>query len=313
MPANPILIGVDGSLEAAGAAGMGYHLARLAGVRCHLVHAAREVWTDLAAVQLPDRTYELNRALQSQAREQVAAGLRDAVPRELIDQMIVRLGRAAVVIQQIATEQDAGLIVLGGKHHTALGRWLGGSTSLNVVRTARVPVLVTAKGPAEIKRVMVATDLSPAARPTIDLAERYAALFGAQLRALNVMEPLPIVPEVPPVDPAEYYELTEELLRRDIWPLVTLPGAERVARHGMVVDTLLREAAEWPADLLVVGSHGKGWAERVLLGSVTEQLLNHLPTALLVVPVGATEAVTPSPPPAVGKRPPTKTARSSAV
>jgi len=42
---------------------------------------------------------------------------------------------------------------------------------------------------------------------------------------------------------------------------------------------------------LVVGSHGKGWAERALVGSVTEQLLNHLPLSLVVVPVGTAAVV----------------------
>jgi nucleotide-binding universal stress UspA family protein len=58
----------------------------------------------------------------------------------------------------------------------------------------------------------------------------------------------------------------------------------------MVVETLLREASDWQADVLVVGSHGKGWAQRVLLGSVTERLINHLPTSLLVAPVGVAAA-----------------------
>ncbi|HWC72346.1 MAG TPA: universal stress protein, partial [Gemmatimonadales bacterium] len=77
-----------------------------------------------------------------------------------------------------------------------------------------------------------------------------------------------------------------ETLEREIWPLVKAPGVEKFVRHGTVVDTLLREAANWKADVLVVGSHGKGWAQRVLLGSVTESLINHLPTSLLVAPVG---------------------------
>jgi len=45
----------------------------------------------------------------------------------------------------------------------------------------------------------------------------------------------------------------------------------------------------------VVGSHGKGLAQRLLLGSVTEQLLNHLPTSLLVVPAAAAAAIEPVP------------------
>jgi len=35
---------------------------------------------------------------------------------------------------------------------------------------------------------------------------------------------------------------------------------------------------------VVVGSHGKGWVDRLLLGSTTERLLDQLPASLLVVP-----------------------------
>jgi nucleotide-binding universal stress UspA family protein len=220
------------------------------------------------------------------ARQQVTETLRDRVAPELLEMLDVRFGPAAVVLQQAAEELRAGLLVLGGKRHGIMERWFGGSTSLNVVRTATVPVLVTAGAPQAIRRVLVAADLSAAARPTVALAERLAKLAGAQLRVLSVIEPLPVVAGAPPVDPQGYYELSQELVERDVWPFVA-PGVERIVRHGMVVETLLREATDWSADLLVVGSHGKGWAQRILLGSVTERLLNDLPTSLLVAPVGA--------------------------
>ena len=70
-------------------------------------------------------------------------------------------------------------------------------------------------------------------------------------------------------------------------------ATQRLVRHGTVTDTLLREVTDWDADVLVVGSHGKGWAQRVLLGSVTEGLLNHMPTSLLVAPVGVAAAALP--------------------
>src|SRR5438034_748479 len=186
--------------------------------------------------------------------------------------------------------REPGLLVLGGKHHTALERWLGGSTSLHVVRTSEVPVLITAGAPSAPQRVLVAADLSKAAGPTVALAERFARLVGAQLRVITVFEPLPNLPGIPPMDAEEYYALAQETLERDIWPLVKRQGIDKLVRHGMVVDTLLREATEWQADVLVVGSHGKGWAQRVLLGSVTERLINHLPTSLLVAPVGVAAA-----------------------
>ncbi len=53
----------------------------------------------------------------------------------------------------------------------------------------------------------------------------------------------------------------------------------------------MNEAAAWRAELIVVGSHGKGWIDRLLIGSVTEDLLNNLPCAVLVVPVRKPETV----------------------
>src|SRR5438309_1730626 len=143
--------------------------------------------------------------------------------------------------------------------------------------------------------VLVPVDLSGAARPTLAAAERYAALFGAELRALSVFEPLPAIPEVGPTyDTTQYYAMSEEFLTRDIWPAIRTKGVEKIVRYGTAVDTILREATDWKADLLVVGSHGKGWAARVLVGSVTERLLNHLPTSLIVVPVSAAQVAEPA-------------------
>jgi nucleotide-binding universal stress UspA family protein len=53
------------------------------------------------------------------------------------------------------------------------------------------------------------------------------------------------------------------------------------------------EAKQWEAQLVVVGSSGHGLVDRVLPGSVTEGLLNNLPTSLLVVPI-LRDAVSPS-------------------
>jgi nucleotide-binding universal stress UspA family protein len=44
-------------------------------------------------------------------------------------------------------------------------------------------------------------------------------------------------------------------------------------------------AADDDSDLVIVGSHGKGWVDRLLIGSVTEQILSALPASVLVIPV----------------------------
>ena len=280
---KPIVVGVDTSHEAAEAAAFASRVATRAGTTCHLVHATPDA---VSWAETPEfATYR--RALIEQARTQVVRSLEPLVPANALATLAARCGATPVVLRQFAADLGAELVVLGGKHHSALDRWFGGSTGLNVARTTGVPLLVTAAPAAAIRHVLVAVDLSATARPTLAAPERYAALFGAELRALSVLEPLPVVPDVPAPDMTGYYALCEEQLRRDVWSLIRMPRVERIVRCGTPVETILREAAEWHTDLLVVGSHGKGWTERLLIGSVTERLLNHLPTSLLIVPAAA--------------------------
>ena len=276
---QPIVVGVDTSPEAASAAAFAVLVAQRAAAACHLVHAAPEV---------PARgrnPYPYTR-LDEQARTQVVAALGNRVPTPVLKALSVRRGLPAAVVRGAVAALGAELVVLGGKHHSTLGRWWGGSTSVNVARSTTVPLLVTAGEPA-IRRVLVAVDQSGAARPTLAAAERYATLFGAELHALSVIEPLPVLPEVPQPEATDYDKLLEQTVTHDIWSLIRTPGVDTLVRYGAALETILREAAQWRADLLVVGSHGKGWVKRMLVGSVTERLINNLPTSLLVVPMAA--------------------------
>ena len=105
-----------------------------------------------------------------------------------------------------------------------------------------------------------------------------------------------------PVQPtyAEFERLQEEQLEDAVWPLISDPATQKTVRHGAADLSIIEEAASWNADLLVVGSHGKGWVDRMLLGSTTERLINHLPVPLLVVPAGKALRRRPDRPAAVG-------------
>ena len=67
--------------------------------------------------------------------------------------------------------------------------------------------------------------------------------------------------------------------------LSRVPPDDRVIRLGRADEEIAEEVAASRADLLVVGSHGRGWIDRLLIGSTTERLLNRLPTSLLVAPI----------------------------
>ena len=69
----------------------------------------------------------------------------------------------------------------------------------------------------------------------------------------------------------------------------------KVIRRGEALQTIAEEASAWRADVIVVGSHGKSWVDRLLIGSTTEALLNDLPAAVLVIPVAAPVKRAPAP------------------
>ncbi len=52
---------------------------------------------------------------------------------------------------------------------------------------------------------------------------------------------------------------------------------------GAPDEILIETAREWKADLIVIGSHGRGFWERMLLGSITDSLVHHAPCSVLVV------------------------------
>lgn len=283
---KPVVVGVDTSPAATRAAAVGWTVAYSAGTTCHLVHAAPDAWAGVVAAEVPVDLEALNRSLVDDARTRIERALRGNVPDPAFATLQVTVGPAAAVLSDAAVQLGAGLIVLGGKHHSLLSRWLGGSTAHHVIRTSDIPTLITGSSAVNIRRVLAAADLSYAAGPTIEAAVRFAELFKASLRVIHVVELVPALHDLAtPVDLEDLAARTEAHLEQRIWPMIEYEHAETLVRRGPAAQSLAAEATEWQADLLVVGTHGKAAVDRLVVGSVTNWLVNHLPTSLLVVPV----------------------------
>ena len=64
-------------------------------------------------------------------------------------------------------------------------------------------------------------------------------------------------------------------------------NARRLTAEGVVKDgdpgkVIVNEAREWGADVIVVGSHGRGGLGRLLMGSVAQYVVNHAPCSVEV-------------------------------
>ena len=58
---------------------------------------------------------------------------------------------------------------------------------------------------------------------------------------------------------------------------------------GSPKSAIVEEAENWGADLIVVGSHGYGFFDRILIGSVSDAVLHHAPCSVLVVKTKQTD------------------------
>jgi nucleotide-binding universal stress UspA family protein len=285
MAPKPIVIGVDDSPEARRALGLAWQIAEAAHAPLVAVHAVPDLWLATGLDETPVVLPEVQAALTSAAHAQIERVVNEVLPRSAARHLEVRTGPAAFAIAEVARKRHAQLVVLGGRQHGAFARGLGRSTAHDLVRTIETPVLVAGHTVGPVARVLVAVDLSRAAVPTIRAAERFAKLLGARLRILHCVEPfsLAYLP-VDALDQVAYERHSREFFERLLAPLASVVREDQVVRTGRAVETIIEEAGAWRADLVVVGSHGKGWVDRLLVGSTTEQLLNALTVSVVVIP-----------------------------
>jgi nucleotide-binding universal stress UspA family protein len=149
----------------------------------------------------------------------------------------------------------------------------------------------------ERRRIVVGVDGSPGGARALDWAVGEARLRGSQLKVIHAwMVPLidaipdPWVIGSPPIQPSdeEVYAHLGAAAGRVLDD--SLIGAK--AEGGVEVDGELVEShaatalitAAHDADLLVVGSRGRGGFTGLLLGSVSAQCVHHAPCPVVVVP-----------------------------
>jgi len=141
--------------------------------------------------------------------------------------------------------------------------------------------------------ILVPIDGGPVSRKGLDLAIQTAKMSGGRLRLMHVID-------------ETVFALTATSYSGgvgDILPLLREAGTQtlsdakaRVEAQGVHVDTVLREsmegrvcdlvmdeAAAWPADLIVIGTHGRRGVRRALLGSDAEQILRLANVPVLLV------------------------------
>lgn len=139
----------------------------------------------------------------------------------------------------------------------------------------------------EIKRILCPVDLSGLSRHALDHARSIAEWYKASVTIFHVyVVPQPLMPPVavaiPPTEPAE---LAEEVRRfSGLTEASAEPPMEIVVVEGSPVKEILRQIDKMSADLVVMGTHGRGGFAALFLGSVTEKVLRSTNVPVLTVP-----------------------------
>ena len=153
----------------------------------------------------------------------------------------------------------------------------------------------------KMKRVVIACDYHQTAQKTVEEGYTLAKSIGAEVYLLHI------------VDHYSYYKLTEfpqderfaqcmklnslqleeieerlvelEKYLENIKKYLNDTGILTIVKDGDPTESIIKEAEDIEADIIVINSHSRKWTENMTMGSVAEKLFKHSPVPLLIVPV----------------------------
>ncbi len=295
--ANPgIVVGVDGSPDSNAAMQWAVREATMRNVPLTLVYAATPVPGDSLVLKWTGDSVpaEFLAALGATSEQALADAVKlvedmtDDRSRPLINNEVFS-GSPVYALVELSTKAD--MVVVGSRGHGTLERVLLGSVSTGLVHHAHCPVAVIRNEAAPVEGcVLVGVDGSPASELATAIAFDEASWRGAELVALHAWTDT----EVPNLSSRDWTGTT-----RTSWTRLQSAAeetlAERLAgwreRYPDVIvhrEVVVNHAAQHlverseSAQLVVVGSHGRGGFAGMLLGSVSTAVVHAVRTPVIV-------------------------------
>ena len=301
MAYDRILVPVDGS--APSSAGLAQALRLCApGTQVKLLHVLENPTYAYGAMDYALDYDELFAAQEVQGwktLESAAAAAKKRKVKALPELVEARGRRVAEVIGREAERWKADLVVMGSHGRRGMTRVLLGSDAETVVRSTRVPLLLTRAGKgikvsraANFRRIVVPLDGSATSKAGLAAAVQIASHSGATLQLVHVIDVAPgfHVPgggSVLANIRSSLHKRGEQLLNEGI----EIAHAEGVKAGscllqksvGPAADAITAEARRWKADLIVIGTHGRRGLARALMGSDAELVVRQAETPVLLI------------------------------
>lgn len=280
-----IVLAADGSPASAAAACWAGREAAMRNIPLTVVHAVTTPTTTYPPVPYPEA---LVTNLEDEGKKAILHAIKvaeDAMPADRKVPIGKQLVYSAPAPALLELSDAAEMIVMGSSGRGLLARGLLGSVSSTVVRHANCPVAVVRdeKLPdLTTAPVLLGTDGSPASELATEIAFDEASRRGVDLLAFHAWSDAAVSEvfeiEWPAVESEAQRSLAESLAGwEERYPDVTVHrfiARDRAARH-------LIDKSE-TAQLVVVGSHGRGGLTRMLLGSVSNAVLHSVRVPVIV-------------------------------
>jgi nucleotide-binding universal stress UspA family protein len=268
-----LLVATDGSEASQGAVAVALELAKNCSIKSIKLLAVAVVLTNLEYENaLPWVIADAEREMQQ--RLEAVKGIVEEAGTDC--EIVVQRGDdASTEILDQAVRNKADMIVMGTHGRTGVKRLIMGSVVGNVIGHAPCRTLVVPPAAkVDFRTVLVATDGS---------RHGDAAVAEAIAIAKNCNSLL-IVVSVAPSD--EEIATAEEIVKRALGAA----DKEGVKKEGMVLrgkadQAIVEAAGQKEAGLIVMGSHGKTGLMSLVMGSVTEHVLSHGNTTVLVAKI----------------------------
>lgn len=266
-----ILLASDGTPSSAAAEGVALAMARQCGAALQIaaVVISSPIAEEVAYIQVETGGVEMRALLERLEKQAHAMGI--------AAETILLHGRDPLeMIVETADERRADLIVVGRGDQPGLLRRIVGTTATKAIASAPCSVLVVPEGAAMWqRRILLATDGSRFSDAAAVAAAKLAEQGGL---------PVSVVSTVRASFSAERAAQAAEAAAR-VHELLAARGiaVDKAVLNGEPDELIVPTAVAFGADLIVVGSHGRGGWERLVVGSVTESVVKASPLPVLAV------------------------------
>ena len=240
----------------------------------------------------PRRIVDAERDEATTLLRQMAATLRDLDGVSCETRII--LASPFVGIAQAVADTAPDLLVIGPHRRQVLRDVFVGTTAERTIRSVDCPVLMVNATPAgQYRHVLQTTDLSDGSRDALLRFQALGLADHARMSLLHVFDApalrLAFSHSIPQDDQTYYLEDEQRDAARDLALFLSstdLGRPRQIVRHEATSapHEILKVAGEKQADLIVMSTHGRSGLAKMLIGSVTEQVLRTAQIDVLAIP-----------------------------